>query len=235
MLLMKVGLVAVLLLATGAFALRGVSLAELKDWFARGIGLLTDAGPLPYFTAMALLPAAGVPISIFTLTAGPAFGAQLGTVGVLAAAGASLAVNLALTYWLARRWLRPALENLVRRAGYKIPAVEPADQFELTLLLRITPGPPFFLQSYILGLAAIPFRRYFLISWPVVLLQIAGMMIFAQSLAEGKGKLAMLGVSVLTAAALGIHILRRHYAKRKPKAVETHAEGCGRADEKNET
>ena len=214
----KLGVAAVLLLTAVALVLRGIGMGELKDWFTRGIGLLKDAGPLVYFTAMALLPAVGAPMSIFTLTAGPAFGAQLGVGGVLAAAGASLAVNLALTYWLARRWLRPWLEKLVRRAGYKIPVVERADQFELTLLLRITPGPPLFLQSYILGLAAIPFRQYFLLSWSVCMLQIAGMVIFAQSIAEGKGKLAMIGVSVSTAVMLGIHILRRHYAKQKAKA-----------------
>ena len=76
----------------------------------------------------ALLPAAGFPISVFNLTAASAFAAQMGLVGVIVAAGAAIAVNLALTYWLARYALRPWLEQMISRTKYKIPVVAAADQ-----------------------------------------------------------------------------------------------------------
>ncbi|MEI6861024.1 MAG: VTT domain-containing protein [Verrucomicrobiota bacterium] len=203
----------------GLLVLRWVGLPELKVLARQWLTMMRAAGPLPFFAAWAVLPAVGVPLSVFTLSAGPMFGEQLGLGGVLAAAAASLACNLTLTYWLARRWLRPWLERLVRQAGYQIPVVVPDDQLELTLLLRITPGPPYFFQSYLLGLAGIPFRRYFPVSLAVAMLHTTGLVIFAESIAEGKGRLAVVGVSVFIAVLLGIHILRRHYAGRKKPAA----------------
>jgi uncharacterized membrane protein YdjX (TVP38/TMEM64 family) len=102
----------------------------------------------------------------------------------------------------------------VARSGHKVPQVVPEDQFEVTLLLRITPGPPFFLQNFLLGLAEIPFLRYLAISWTVIMLNTAGLVIFGKALVNGKGGDAVLGVSLFVAALLIIHLLRRHYAKR---------------------
>jgi uncharacterized membrane protein YdjX (TVP38/TMEM64 family) len=217
--LAKLALIALGLALLGLLVLRWIGLTELKALARQWLATMRSAGPVPFFTAWAVLPAFGVPLSIFTLSAGPMFGERLGLGGVLAGAAVSLACNLALTYWLARRWLRPWLERLVRRAGYQIPVVEPDDRLELTLLLRITPGPPYFLQSYLLGLAGIPFRLYFSVSLAVALLHTVGLVIFAESIAEGKGRLAVVGVSVFIAVLLGIHVLRRHYARRKKPAA----------------
>jgi uncharacterized membrane protein YdjX (TVP38/TMEM64 family) len=211
----KLAVGAVVVAALGVVTVGVVGIDTIKAQFTHGLALLQAAGPVTYFTAMALLPAAGFPMMAFTLTAGPTFGAQLGLGGVLVASSISIGASLIITYWLARRWLRPPLEKLVTRAGYKIPVVEPADQAEVTLLLRITPGPPFFFQNYLLGLAGISFRTYFFVSWPLLMLQTAGFVIFGESLAAGKGRQALLGISVIVAVMLGVHILRRHYSKRK--------------------
>jgi uncharacterized membrane protein YdjX (TVP38/TMEM64 family) len=173
------------------------------------------AGPLVFFAAMALLPAVGAPISVFILMAGPAFGPQLGRGGVLAACAASNLLSISLGYWLARRWLRPWLQKFVERSGHKVPQVAREDQFEVTLLLRITPGPPFFLQNFLLGLAEIPFLRYLAVSWTLVMMNTTGLVIFGGALANGKGREAVFGISLFAAALLLIHILRRHYAKRR--------------------
>jgi uncharacterized membrane protein YdjX (TVP38/TMEM64 family) len=157
----------------------------------------------------------GAPILAFILMAGPAFEPQLGRCGVLAACAVSNFVSVSAGYWLARRWLRPWLEKFVARSGHKVPQVAPADEFEVTLLLRITPGPPFFLQNFLLGLAEIPFPRYLAISWTVIMLNTAGLVIFGAALANGKAREAVLGISLFIAALLIIHLLRRHYAKRR--------------------
>ena len=222
--LAKLALVALVLAVIGLLALRWVGLPELKVLAKQWLTVMRAAGPLPFFVAWAVLPSFGVPLSVFTLSAGPMFGERLGLGGVLAGAAASLACNLTLTYWLARRWLRPWLEKLVRQAGYQIPEVGPDDRLELTLLLRITPGPPYFFQSYLLGLAGIPFRLYFTVSLAVAMLHTTGLVIFAESIAEGKGRLAVVGVSVFIAVMLGIHLLRRHYARRKTPAARVEGE-----------
>jgi uncharacterized membrane protein YdjX (TVP38/TMEM64 family) len=98
------------LLVGAALLLRGANPRELID---QGMGFIRAAGPVVFFAAMAILPAAGAPLMAFTLSAGEAFGAQLSMVGVIAVSLTMIALNLALTYWLARYALRPALTNLV--------------------------------------------------------------------------------------------------------------------------
>ena len=210
-LLVMLGALAVVAAVAGYFILRGLDWSGL---FNGAMAHVRAAGPLVFFAAMGVLPALGAPVLAFILTAGPAFGPQLGLGGVLAACAVSHLSSLSLGYWLARRWLRPWLQKFVARSGHKVPQVVPEDQFEVTLLLRITPGPPYFLQNFLLGLAEIPFPRYLAISWPVMMLNTAGLVIFGAKLASGEGREAVLGGSLFVAALLIIHLLRRHYAKR---------------------
>jgi len=205
-----------LLAAGGAglwwFQLHHYSVRESID---AGIAVLRDAGPWVFFTAFALLPAAGFPIAIFYLTAGSAFTEQLGVGGVIAATGLALFVNITVTYWLARYGLRPWLERMISRTKYKIPVVAAAEHAEITLLLRITPGPPFFVQSYLLGLAEIRFATYVGISWTVAMAYASGFIVFGDAILHGKGQLAFLGMSALVAVGLIVHLLRRHYGKKR--------------------
>jgi uncharacterized membrane protein YdjX (TVP38/TMEM64 family) len=210
-LLVALGALAVIAAVAGYFILHGLDWSGL---FNVAMAHVRAAGPLVFFVAMGVLPAVGAPILAFILTAGPAFGPQLGLGGVLAACALSYLLNLSIGYWLARRWLRPWLQKFVARAGHKVPQVVPEDQFEVILLLRITPGPPFFLQNFLLGLAEIPFLRYLAISWTVIMLNTAGLVIFGAKLASGEGREAVLGGSLFVAMLLIIHIFRKHYAKR---------------------
>ena len=209
-------------LAAALLALAGAGLWWLKihDFNVRqsidaGITVLRDAGPLAFFSAMAVLPALGCPILVFYLTAASAFAEKIGLAGVLFATAAALIVNLSLTYWLARYGLRPWLEQMISRTRYKIPVIVPAEQMEITLLLRITPGPPFFVQSYLLGLAGVAFRPYLWISWIISMAYATGFIVFGDAILHGKARLAILGLSVLVAVALVVHLLRRHYGKKR--------------------
>jgi len=210
-LLVMLGVLAAIAAVAGYFILRGV---DLRGLFHVAMGHVRSAGPLVFFAAMGVFPALGAPISVFILTAGPAFGPQLGLGGVLAACAVSNLLSISIGYWLARRWLRPWLQKFVARSGHKVPQVPREAQSEVTLLLRITPGPPFFLQNFLLGLAEIPFPRYLAISWTVIMLTTTGLVIFGGAFVNGKGGEAVLGISLFVAALLIIHILRRHYAKR---------------------
>jgi uncharacterized membrane protein YdjX (TVP38/TMEM64 family) len=216
-LFIKAGILGAVVLVAAVLVLRGV---DLKALLVQIMAIIGDAGPWVFFTGVALLPACGFPLMAFTLTAGPAFGAQLGLGGVLAAYGAAVGINLALTYWLARYALRPWVERLVARAGYKIPQLEKKEHVEVTLLLRITPGPPFFLQSYLLGLGRVAFLTYLWVSWAVAMAYAVGAVYFGKAIVEGSAGLAVMGVSLLIAAILIIHLLRRHYGKRRAKPAE---------------
>ncbi len=214
-LLIKFLVAAALLFVVAVLVLRGVN---LRFYWDEGMAVIQRAGPWVFFTAMALLPAVGAPLLAFVIPAGPAFSEQLGLGGVILACAVALAVNLTLTYWVARRALRPLAERLVARMGYQIPQINRDEQLEVALLLRITPGPPFFLQNYILGLGNVAFATYLAVSWSVVFAQVVGVVVFGDALVHGKARLAVLGICLLVAAAIVVHLVRKHYGKGRVSA-----------------
>ena len=149
--------------------------------------MLRDAGPWVFFSALAVLPAVGFPVSFFYLAAGSAFAERMGMGWVLVAAGLALMVNISLTYWLSRYILRPWLEQMISHTKYKIPVVASAEHAEITLLVRITPGPPFFIQGCLLGMAEIRFRTYLWISWVIAMAYASGFIVFGDAILHGKG------------------------------------------------
>ncbi|WP_197456978.1 TVP38/TMEM64 family protein [Cephaloticoccus capnophilus] len=189
--------------------------SELGAWWALGLEQVRGAGPLTFFALMVVLPAFGCPLSVFTLTVGPVFGPLLGIVAVLALTLLSVALNLAFSYWLASRALRPVLARLVAWLGYTLPKARAQDCGSLVFLVRVTPGPPFFLQSYLLGIAHIPFRIYFVISWLISGAYACAFVLFGDAVVHGHGKRVMLAVGIFAVLTVGVQWLRRRY--RNPR------------------
>jgi len=111
--------------------------------------------------------------------------------------------------------LRPLLQALLKRLDYKIPEVQPGDETGLIVLLRVTPGIPFCVQNYLLGLARAKFVRYLLISFAIQGPLNASFVLFGDALLQGKGKVAFYVVSVIAIILVGTHLLRKHYAKKR--------------------
>ena len=118
-----------------------------------------EAGPLPFFGAMAVFPAVGLPITPFFVLAGATFGIGLGLLG----SGVALGLNLTLCYAIARSGLRPRVEALLRRFEYELPQFEHGDPgaFRFTLLVKLAPGAPAMAKNYLLGISGVPFPLYF--------------------------------------------------------------------------
>jgi uncharacterized membrane protein YdjX (TVP38/TMEM64 family) len=211
----KLALALVVVLIVAALLLRGFDWRALFD---RGMALIRGAGPLAFFTAMAILPALGVPTLAFSLTAGPVFGERLGMGMVVLYASIALVINLVVAYGLARMGLRPILEKLINRLGYKLPQAEAGDATDLIVILRVTPGIPFCVQNYLLGLAEIPFGKYFIVSSILALPQNAGFVLFGDALLHGKGKMLLVTGGLLVAIVAATHLLRKHYARKKTAA-----------------
>ncbi|NBW87014.1 MAG: FHA domain-containing protein, partial [Planctomycetia bacterium] len=166
-------------------------------------GVMRDAGPVVFFGAMLLLPAAGVPMLAFTIPAGEAYAPQLGLTGVLGLTLVILALNLALIYWLARFALRPVLLGLMKRYGYSVPRVTPENALTVILVVRLT-GSPYAVQGYILGLAETPFRIYMIASWLCVLPWSAGAVVLGKGIMNGNFKLVGIGLAVLAVAVVAV-------------------------------
>lgn len=211
----KLFIVGVAIGAIGLLLLRGVDVRGLVE---RGMAWVRGAGPVAFFSAMAVTPAVGVPATVFTLTAGPAFGASLGLGWVIALCLAAVLVNVALTHFLTKHALRPVLEKLLVRLGYKLPQVAPENMTDLAVILRVAPGSPFVVQNYLLGLAGVPLARNLLVVFVVQLFYMPAFVLFGDALQQGKGQLAMIAVGLLVAAVAVTHLLRKRYAAKKKGA-----------------
>jgi len=183
--------------------------AEVHAAVMRGIGVFQEAGAFPFFTAMAVLPAAGFPLSAFVVAAGPLFGPTLGPWHVVACAMLAVAFNVTLSYWIAARALRPFAAGLANRAGYRIPEIQAERAWKITLLIRIIPGLPFFLQSFLLGVARVSFGSYLAISLLVQLVYLVCSVLFGTALLIGDHK-AMAGAGALfILICVVLHLLRK--------------------------
>jgi uncharacterized membrane protein YdjX (TVP38/TMEM64 family) len=139
-----------------------IALAVVLWWAWDHDAMMTwkeDAGAIPFFAAMAVLPAIGLPITPLFVLAGATFGVALGLLG----SGVALGLNLSLCYAIARSGLRPRLEALLQRFEYELPDFEAKNKGALrfTLFVKLTPGAPAVAKNYLLGLTGVPFPLYF--------------------------------------------------------------------------
>jgi uncharacterized membrane protein YdjX (TVP38/TMEM64 family) len=181
---------------------------------AQGLALIRGAGPWAFFGAAALLPAVGAPLTAFTITSAELFAPTLTLPGVIAAMLAAIAVNLALTYWLARYALRPVIARIIARYGYSIPTATKSTALSVTLALRLTPGPPFFLQSYLLGMAEVPFGLYMVGSFVCQMPWALGAIILGKGMFNGNLKVVIYGLGLIVVAGLIIQQVRKRYGPK---------------------
>lgn len=173
------------------------------------ITYLREAGPWGFFSAMAFLPVLGFPIAPFNIAAGPAFAPSLGLLPVILLACAAIAINVTLTYWLSRRALRPLVARAATWLGYAIPAIPTDKHLAAAFLVRSTPGPPFFLQSCLLGLAKVHFGPYMVASCAVPFSFAILCIIGGDALMTGNTRLVLLAFGALGAVAIAMKLLRR--------------------------
>ena len=196
---------------------------RLGEQAQAAVGWVRSLGAGWFFAAFGVLPAVGFPVSAFALAAGPLFGPVLGLPVVLGLAGLSMASSLTISYGLARYILRPWVTRLLGFLGYRIPVVPPEKRKMLTVLVRITPGPPYVFQSFLLGLAEVPYGLYLGISWVISTANIALVIVFGDALAQGKGKVALLAVAGVVLLVTAVKIAQRLLARRARLANEAAA------------
>jgi uncharacterized membrane protein YdjX (TVP38/TMEM64 family) len=206
---------AVILAVLGAVLILVIVRTGLMDTLNAVVLHLREAGPTVFFIAMALLPAAGFPLLAFTLAAGPVFGPTLGAGWVIVWSLTAVVINLLLTYWLADRAFRPLVGRLLGYFDFRLPDNTADSAWQLSLIVRLTPGPPFWAQSYLLGLVRVPLVPYLTVSTGVVAGYIVALVWGGEALASGNGRMALAAVGVLAVAVAVLQLLRKRTARRQ--------------------
>ncbi|MBX3742179.1 MAG: VTT domain-containing protein [Akkermansiaceae bacterium] len=116
--------------------------------------------PRPWllFGALVVLPALPIPTGLLLLLAGTVWRDRPVVACMICLA--ALALNMSWTYWLAAGAGRKLIVKLLAWMGMKVPELHEDNQLWVILLVRLTPGFPFFVQNYVLGLLKVPFRLY---------------------------------------------------------------------------
>jgi uncharacterized membrane protein YdjX (TVP38/TMEM64 family) len=215
----RLALAAVLAVLGGALVVV-ILKTGLMDTLNAVILRLREAGPAVFFVAMALLPAAGFPLLAFTLAAGPVFGPTLGTGWVIVWSLAAVIVNLLLTYWLADRAFRPLVSRLLAYFDFHLPDNLAGSAWQLSLIVRLTPGPPFWVQSYLLGLVRVPLVPYLTVSTGVVAGYLVALIWGGEAIVSGNGRLAFAAIGVLAVSVAGLQLLRKRAVRKQgPPAI----------------
>jgi len=209
-----IALIAVLFFRTELMAVLHWGGQRLRDI----VDAVRKAGPVPFFAAYAILPALGVPISLFNLTVAPTFAPQIGLGWVIVLSAISMALNQALSYWLARYALRPIIEKLVTKLGYTLPAIPRDEHFTAAILLRVVPGAPYVVQSYMLGLAKVHFVPYMIASfvgqfgWALAIILATNSA--SNILQGGSFKIAFVAIVLIVLLVIGTRLVRKYYTKK---------------------
>ena len=231
----------VAILAVGGFLLMAAAVCAMflphevwgqaKDGLKIGMEKVRGLGAGWFFAAFAILPAVGCPVSLFSLTAGPLFVPELGMPAVLFLTGVSMAVSMTISYGLARYGVRPWVTRLLAFLGYTIPVVPADKQRMFTLLVRITPGPPYVFQSFLLGLAEVPFWLYLGISWVISTVNVVLFIVFGDALVQGKGKVALIALAGVVLVVIGVKVLRDRIQRKERAAAESAKVGAPAGDD----
>lgn len=136
-----------------------------------------EAGPVPFFLALALLPLVGVPATPFYLLAGATFGLPT----ALAGSAAALALHLAISYWLARSPLRRTLSRWLEKSGRRLPTLERLGAWRFTLIVKFLPGLPPVLKHAAIAVAGVPFPVFFTVCFSVSAFYAAGFILLGES------------------------------------------------------
>jgi uncharacterized membrane protein YdjX (TVP38/TMEM64 family) len=115
----------------------------------------------------------------------------------------ALAVNLSISYWIARSGLRTVLARWLTRLGHPVPDLDGGGRRALrfTFALKLAPGLPASLKNYVLGMVGVPFGVYLGVSMLVTGAYAVVLVVLGESLIEHDlGKVgAIAGVFLMAA------------------------------------
>ncbi len=166
-----------------------------------------EAGPLPFFAALALLPAVGVPPTPFFILAGATFSGWVNLFGITLA----LAFNVALSYAIVHSVLRGWIERLATRARLRLPTPQPHHALRYAILIKLAPGVPMFLKNYLVGMCGVSFPQYFAVCFGISAAYAAVFVYLGESLSEPRLGNILVALGLVLVLILLFWLLRRRF------------------------
>lgn len=183
----------------------------LEAW--AGVRVWLAVNPWWLFAALVVLPGFPLPASALLLLTGsvwtknPAMGCVIGLTG--------MGLNMSWTYWLAAGPGRSAVGKWLEASNLRLPMLPSGDHFRMTLVMRLTPGIPFFIQNYVLGFFGVPFRVYLPVSLLCNGFFTCAFVLGGAGISSGRIGPAVTGVSILVVAVIGLRWVRGRMAARR--------------------
>lgn len=163
-----------------------------------------------FYLAVAVLPFAFFPISLLYLSAGAVHGIWLSLAGIIVA----MAVNISLSYWLASGPLHDWIARWFARRGRALPALPAGEHVWAVLVVRFTPAFPLIVQNYLLGLARVPFWKYFWVSLAAETVVALGYIFAGEALTENHPGYVLAAFACIVGAVILSRLLRSAFARK---------------------
>lgn len=189
-------------------------LDQLKQTLERLLSWLRDR-PLLLFSATAILPGLGLPVSPFLVACGAVGIPRYGIVMTCIFAVLAIAVCMIWNYWVARYLFRGFFSRFLASKEHLLPEGKSGNFLFLAFLIRITPGIPLVVQNYFLGFSKMPFRKYLWVSMVVQIIYTPAYVVTGGALIEGN--FLLLGVALLIIVFLSAvtYVVRHRLEKSK--------------------
>ncbi len=186
--------------------------AEMLKVVWKGIEDFLIPRPWLLFGALVVLPALPIPTGVLLLLAGTVWRDRPVMACVICLT--ALALNMSWTYWVAAGIGRKLIVKLLGWMGMKVPELHEDNQLWVVLLIRLTPGFPFFVQNYLLGLLKVPFRLYLGVSLACNGVLSIGVVLSAAGLADRNWMPLLAGAAFLVTGVLLVNRIRLRMRKR---------------------
>jgi uncharacterized membrane protein YdjX (TVP38/TMEM64 family) len=168
--------------------------------------------PWLLFAGLVVLPALPVPTTALLLLAGTVWSDR----PVMACAICLLAIslNMSWTYWVAAGPGRELVVKLLSLVGLGVPELPKGNDLRAILLMRLTPGFPFFAQNYLLGFFRVPFRLYLPVSMGCNGVISVGVVLSAAGVADGNLLPVLTGVALIVVGLVLVQWIKSKLLKR---------------------
>ena len=168
--------------------------------------------PWLLFAGLVVLPGMPVPTTALLLLAGTVWRDR--PVAACAICLVAIALNMSWTYWLAARPGRGLVVSLMTAMGLRVPELSRESNLRVILLMRLTPGFPFFAQNYLLGFFRVPFRLYLPVSMACNGVISVGVVLSAAGVADGNLVPILTGVALVVVGLVLVQWIKVRVLKR---------------------